>query len=231
METNTNNVIIIEPQLGQIITADLPTDTADSGFSGFAGARGEFLKGNCTVFTLPSGDRIIAGPRGVGKLDSNGEEFLATSAQQGAFAILSTPVVPTDKQAEEGFTAQDGLFLAEVLGPALLVGPKPVDGPDDFTPTTLPLEEMRKRIAFNKNGLLGHGLGSLLAALLASAPDEAEVDSAKTGEWDASVFDPELVEYRKTLTAAELSECGCPGCERELEERAVKAAGGSVARN
>jgi hypothetical protein len=222
-----HNIFLIEPQMGQIVTADLKEDRSAPGLEG---ARGEFLKGNVTVFTLPTGDRIIAGPRGFGVIDTTSDDFKAISRDVGAFAVLKEAIDPTNPEAKVGFAADDGALLAEIVGPAILVGPKPEEGEDDFTPTSLAIEELRRRVAFNRSGMMGNGLGQLIAALLASAPDAADVDTAKTGDWSETVFDPDLVDYRKTLTDEELAECPCPGCKEE-QERRVKAAGGSTAKN
>jgi hypothetical protein len=223
-----HNIFIIEPQLGQIIPADL---TADRGAPGFEGARSEFLRGNVTVFTLPSGDRIIAGPRGFGVLPTNTAEFKAISQDVGAFAVLKEAVDPSNPEAQLGFTADDGGLLAEIVGPAILVGPKPVEGADDWTPSSLTIEELRRRVAFNRSGMMGNPLSRLLEALLRvpEAPEAADGDSDER-PWSESVYDEDLVDYRKTLTDEELAACPCPGCHEE-QERRVKAAGGSTLKN
>jgi hypothetical protein len=224
-----HNIFLIEPQMGQIVPADLKEDRSAPGLEG---ARGEFLKGNATVFTLPTGDRIIAGPRGFGVIDTTSDDFKAISRDIGAFAVLPQAIDPTDPEAKIAFTSGEDPFLAEIVGPAILVGPKPEEGEDDFTPTSVTIEELRRRVAFNRSGMMGNPLSKLLEALMRmpEAPEVADGGEADERPWDESVFDPELVDYRKTLTDEELAECPCPGCKEE-QERRVKAAGGSTAKN
>jgi hypothetical protein len=218
-----HNAFLIAPQAGQIIGFDL---AEDRGAPDFEAIRSDFLAGAVTVFTLPSGDRIVAGPGAYGKLDTKGDEFKTLAHQMGAFAVLNKAIDPTDADAKRGFSHADGdMIAAEIVGPAILVGPKPAEGEDDLTETSLTLPELRRTLAFNRAGL--DTPLAMLLALLGRAPEASDLADSDEREWDESVHDPELVEFRKGLTDKELADCPCPGCHEEQERRVV-AAGGST---
>jgi hypothetical protein len=220
-----HNAFLIEPQLGKIIGFNL---AADRGQPDFEEVRGDFLAGKVTVFTLPSGDRIVAGPNAYGVHDPKGDEFKSLAATMGAFAVLSKPVDPADKDGKLGFNDGDHELIAQIAGPAILVGPKPAEGDDDFTETSLTVEELRRQLAWASTGL-SNPLAQLLK-LLGRAPAASDLATGDKREWDESVRDPELVEFRKGLTDEQLAACPCPGCQEEQERRVV-AAGGSASKN
>lgn len=139
--------------------------------------------GHCTTLTLPNGDLIIAGPEAVGPIGASGERFERLKAQ-GGFALLKD--APTDKMLAEGFQPDNDLILAEIVGPAILVGPTPEGGAlTTFTPARTTERELARSLGFNRYGLDLAPLRNILAQLLDS--DEGE--------------------FRTTLTDEQLAEC------------------------
>lgn len=160
----------------------------------------------CNVITLSTGDRIITAPGPVlGPIDTAEKKLAA--AIEGVFAVLKTPVTLDEAKAgsERLLNITAGSEeIVEIIGPALVVGPD--DGTDSFPPTEIDDITLGGFIAWNSDAVRNKALRQLerfLADKLAPAADNDQGDDA----------------FRAKLTDEQLEECGCPDCQKELQDR------------
>lgn len=215
-----SKIYIVNPMFGEVKTADYIADAEKPGLKEIL----EMVRdGDCDTFTLPSGDRLVAGK---GSIGMTGEAARIGAKAVGKFGFMKE-ILDFEKHPEllRSFGASETDLIMEVCGPAMIVGPVVSDSDTSVTSTTLTDLDVSKLVAWD-NATRARML--VMSAITAAAEGKAAAND--NAQWDDSVFREELVEHRMTLTDEELAACPCPGCKDELARRAV-AAGGSAAVN
>lgn len=217
-EATNGKIFVVNPMLGTVTEKDF---IADGNRPEVQSLLQMVKEGKCETFTMASGDRLVAGK---GSFDMSAEKADRLGASLfGQFAFLKEAPDLSKPEVMKNlisFTA-DSVDMIEVTGPAMIVGPAASEDDKSVTGTTLTEIDIASRVGFKGSSNKIADLVKRLRGLVADNDDRP---------WSDSVHDPDLVDYRKSLSDEELAECPCPGCKDEIARRAVEA-GGSRAVN